>query len=140
NVLIFGDGSARLADFGMSTALKELWGSAYFTKSARGCLRWAAPELFQSDDEESMAYIGPACDVYSFGSIILQVLSGKVPYFYLTDIQMLVMVMRGIPPKRPKEPNIDDEGWGIIQWCWTAESINRPEIGEVTNRLKSLKH
>ncbi|KAL4072669.1 kinase-like domain-containing protein [Scleroderma yunnanense] len=139
NVLIFGDGRARLADFGMSTALKELWGPAYFTESARGCFRWAAPELFQSDDEGCMAYIGPACDVYSFGSIILQVLSGKVPYFYLdSDTQVLGMVVRGMNPERPKKPSIDDEEWDIIQWCWTRNITDRPEIGEVTEALKSL--
>ena len=54
----------------MSTALKELWGSAYYTESARGAFRWAAPELLQSDEE---TIGGPASDVYSFGSIILQV-------------------------------------------------------------------
>ncbi|KAG6334650.1 hypothetical protein ID866_4446 [Astraeus odoratus] len=139
NVLIFDDGTACLADFGMSTALKELWGSAYFTESARGCFRWAAPELFQGDHERAMSCIGPACDVYSFGSIILQVLSGKVPYFYLnSDTQVLGMVVRGINPIRPKKPIIDDEQWDIIQWCWTRNSTDRPEIQEVANALKSL--
>ncbi|KAI6155150.1 kinase-like domain-containing protein [Pisolithus tinctorius] len=75
NTLMFGDGGALLTDFGMSTALKELWDSDYFTESARGTLRWAVPELFQCDEESGVTgFAESPCDVYSFGSIILQVL------------------------------------------------------------------
>ncbi|KAI6025970.1 kinase-like domain-containing protein [Pisolithus orientalis] len=141
NILMFGDGRALLTDFGMSTALKELWGSDYFTESARGTLRWAAPELFQCDEESGVSgFAEPPCDVYSFGSIILQVLSGKVPYFYLnSDTQVVGMVVRGIRPERPRKPRIDDEQWDIIQWCWTLDATQRPEIGEVADALNSLR-
>ncbi|KAI5983346.1 kinase-like domain-containing protein [Pisolithus albus] len=127
NVLIFGDGRAVLADFGMSTALKELWGSAYFTESARGTLRWAAPELFQCNEDGITGFAGPPCDVYSFGSIILQVISGKAPYSYLnSDTQVVGMVVRGIRPERPSKPRIADEQWDIIQWCWSPDATQRP--------------
>ncbi|KAI6108078.1 kinase-like domain-containing protein [Pisolithus sp. B1] len=137
NILMFGDGRAVLADFGMSTALKELWGSAYFTESARGTLRWAAPELFE---DGTIGFAGPPCDVYSFGSIILQVISGKVPYFYLnSDTQVVGMVVRGIRPERPRKPRIEDEQWDVIQWCWTPDVTQRPEIGEVADALNSVR-
>ncbi|KAI5989409.1 kinase-like domain-containing protein [Pisolithus orientalis] len=68
NILMFGDGGA----------LKELWGSDYFTWSARGTLWWAAPELFQCDEESGVTgFAESPSDVYSFGSIILQ---GVVPF------------------------------------------------------------
>ncbi|KAI6042863.1 kinase-like domain-containing protein [Pisolithus marmoratus] len=140
NILIFGDGRAVVADFGLSTALKELWGSNYFTESARGALRWAAPELFQCDEEGMTELSGPPCDVYSFGSIILQVFSGKVPYSYLnSDTQVVGMVVRGIRPERPRKPTIKDEQWDIIQWCWTLDATQRPEIGEVARALNSIR-
>ncbi|KIK19691.1 hypothetical protein PISMIDRAFT_30210 [Pisolithus microcarpus 441] len=140
NILIFGDGRAVLADFGMSTALKELWGSTYFTESARGTLRWAAPELFQCNEDGTTGFAGPPCDVYSFGSIILQVISGKAPYSYLnSDTQVVGMVVRGIRPERPSKPRIEDEQWDIIQWCWAPDATQRPEIGEVADALNSIR-
>lgn len=140
NILIFGDGRAVLADFGMSTALKELWGSTYFTESARGTLRWAAPELFQCNEDGTTGFAGPPCDVYSFGSIILQVISGKAPYSYLnSDTQVVGMVVRGIRPERPSKPRLEDEQWDIIQWCWAPDATQRPEIGEVADALNSVR-
>ncbi|KIJ66995.1 hypothetical protein HYDPIDRAFT_85639, partial [Hydnomerulius pinastri MD-312] len=138
NILIHYDGRACLADFGLSTALKAIWGSAYFTESVKGSFRWAAPEVFQACDDGHADLPNPKCDVYSFGSIILQVLSGKVPYFYLrSDTQVLGMVVRGIEPERPKIPHIENRHWDIIQWCWTANGENRPPMSEVAQLMRS---
>jgi len=59
---------------------------SYFTRSIRGNIRWAAAELFEvpddddDDDEEeeddegaTAVSLSIECDVYSFGSIALQV-------------------------------------------------------------------
>lgn len=78
NVLIYGNGRACLADFGLSTIILEFNGTSYFTESIRGSIRWAAAELFEApedDDEEEDASVslGVECDIYSFGSIMLQV-------------------------------------------------------------------
>jgi hypothetical protein len=55
---------------------------SYFTRSIRGNIRWAAAELFEvpdddddDDDDEGATAVSLSieCDVYSFGSIALQV-------------------------------------------------------------------
>jgi serine/threonine protein kinase len=76
--LIYGNGRACLADFGLSTIILEFNGTSYFTESIRGSIRWAAAELFEApdddeDDENTSVSLGVECDIYSFGSIILQV-------------------------------------------------------------------
>jgi serine/threonine protein kinase len=89
NVLVYSDGRACLADFGLSTVLLELEGSSYLPSPIRGNVRWAAAELFEmpedsennedsedgEDSEESKAVVSLSteCDIYSFGSITLQV-------------------------------------------------------------------
>lgn len=55
----------------------EFIGTSYFTNSIKGNIRWAATELFEipeGDEEgEASTLLSTECDIYSFGSIILQV-------------------------------------------------------------------
>jgi hypothetical protein len=76
NVLVHGDGRACLADFGLSTILLEFIGPSYLTSSIRGNVRWAAAELFdvpEDGENEAAVCLSTECDIYSFGSIALQV-------------------------------------------------------------------
>jgi serine/threonine protein kinase len=76
--LVYGDGRACLADFGLSTMLLEFIGPSYLTSSIGGNIRWAAAELFEvpeDDEEEAAVALTMECDIYSFGSITLQVSS-----------------------------------------------------------------
>ncbi|KAG1747987.1 kinase-like domain-containing protein [Suillus paluster] len=135
NVLIYGDGRACLADFGLSTIILEFIGTSYFTTSISGNIRWAAAELFEvpeddDDDEAASVSLSIECDIYSFGSITLQVLTGKVPYYNVKkDNVVLVQVLRGKKPEPPKESQIELAHWEFIKRCWLPR-INRPSVGE----------
>jgi serine/threonine protein kinase len=72
NVLIYGNGRACLADFGLSTIILEFVGTSYFTSSIRGNVRWVAAELCEVSGDEELK-LSAECDIYSFGSIMLQV-------------------------------------------------------------------
>ncbi|KAG2029522.1 kinase-like domain-containing protein [Suillus americanus] len=76
NVLIYANGRACLADFGLSTTIVELIGTSYFTDSVWGNIRWAATELYEAPDNASLT---TECDIYSFGSIMLQVSNLNFP-------------------------------------------------------------
>lgn len=72
NILISGEGKACLSDFGFSTLLAEFQGTSYFTSLIGGAVRWAAPEMYRIEND----HIAPAntlSDIYSFGSVMLQV-------------------------------------------------------------------
>ena len=76
NVLIKDNGKACLSDFGLSQIFMEATGSCYLTSTIRGSVRWAAPELFEVDEEEQEpVHVVPntQSDIYSFGSTMLQV-------------------------------------------------------------------
>ncbi|KAF9219836.1 kinase-like protein [Gyrodon lividus] len=129
NVLIRDDGRACIADFGLSTLLTELGGSTFATsRQTGGTLRWAAPELLHLDvqvstDEEDppRAPPTPGSDVYSFGGIMLQVLTGKIPYhYYPRDERVLLAISEGETPQRPRLELITDRRWVFIQRCWTS--------------------
>ncbi|KAG6375771.1 kinase-like domain-containing protein [Boletus reticuloceps] len=81
NVLIHESGRACITDFGLSMLLTELGASTFATSfHTRGTLRWAAPELLDieipvDDMHQESPRVTPVTqsDVYSFGSIMLQV-------------------------------------------------------------------
>jgi serine/threonine protein kinase len=76
-VLIKDNGKACLSDFGLSRILIDATGSSYYlTSTVMGSVRWAAPELFEIEEEhhsEEPVVPSPQSDVYSFGSTMLQV-------------------------------------------------------------------
>jgi serine/threonine protein kinase len=81
NVLIRGDGTACIADFGLSLLSTELMsiGQASSTLANHGNVRWLAPELLELPENEPLGLpendVRPnkCSDIYSFGGVILQV-------------------------------------------------------------------
>ncbi|OJA10577.1 hypothetical protein AZE42_04630 [Rhizopogon vesiculosus] len=113
----------------------ECIGPSYFTSTIRGNIRWAAKELFEvpEDDDDNQAAISLSieCDIYSFGSIALQVLTCKVPYYNVKkDIVVLSQVLSGKKPELPKGSKIAPWDWGFIQRCWLPRA-DRPLVGEI---------
>ncbi|KAG2107360.1 kinase-like domain-containing protein [Suillus cothurnatus] len=130
NVLIYGNGRACLADFGLSTIIKEFIGTSYFTSTIQGNARWVAAELFEISENDELL-LSTECDIYSFGSITLQVLTCKVPYYDVKDnFWVLGQIMRGIKPKPPNESQIMPRHWEFIQRCWLSRDI-RPSVAEI---------
>ncbi|KAG6375773.1 hypothetical protein JVT61DRAFT_2623 [Boletus reticuloceps] len=92
NVLICENGRAYISDYGLSMLLTELGGSTFATPfHVWGTLRWTAPELLdleipEDDTGEESPRVAPTTlsDVYSFGSITLQVCGAHSPLLRIT--------------------------------------------------------
>ncbi|KDQ54708.1 hypothetical protein JAAARDRAFT_196591 [Jaapia argillacea MUCL 33604] len=124
NVLIDLDGKACLCDFGLSSIIAEFHGTSYYTSNIRGAVRWAAIELFR---DEVSPTISIKSDIYSFGSLMLEVLSGKIPYHQLPQASQVISALsRGIKPSRPTDCPITDAHWHFIQRCWADNPEERP--------------
>lgn len=74
NVLIDGQGKACLGDFGMSTIIAIYEGSnSFLSTSIGGAIRWADVQLYSYDQEGYFPTLNVNTDIYSFGSVMLQV-------------------------------------------------------------------
>ncbi|KAG1887185.1 kinase-like domain-containing protein, partial [Suillus subluteus] len=132
NVLIDGDGRAYLADFGLSGTLTRQTGMTYLAKSSchPGAVRWTAPELLAG--EEPASAITTQSDIYSFGNIFLQVLTGNVPWPHLNReaaILRKVIFEQELHP-RPDDGCVADHFWNFMTRCWSVVPTDRPSAAE----------
>ncbi|KAJ8582693.1 kinase-like protein [Rhizopogon salebrosus TDB-379] len=131
NVLIDSDGMAYLADFGLSGTIKKSTGMTYLMNMTchPGAMRWTAPELLSG--EESVAPASTQSDLYSFGSIMLQVLTGNIPWSHLTkENAILFKVVEGKIHPRPDGGYVTDQHWNFMTSCWSLKPVDRPSAEE----------
>ncbi|KAJ7145696.1 TKL/TKL-ccin protein kinase [Mycena epipterygia] len=142
NILIDDEGKAKLCDFGLSTIVVEFSGTASLSSYIGGAVRWADASLYSlsNDDnaEQTTPVITTRSDIYSFGSVTLEILSGRIPYFYLRDVQVVIEIHKGNKPRRPAQSFVTDAQWAFIQHCWAADPDERPDSAEVLRTIQAL--
>jgi len=143
NILMDRKGNAYLADFGFLPVVLDFRTAPYLSTAIGNSVRWAAPELFEIPDttDGPPLQLTMQSDIYSLGSIILQVLSGDVPYHEIKrDDQVLYAIAQGMKPSRPETSNVTDEHWEYIQQCWSSRRENRrPSAIDVSAFLTSQR-
>ncbi|KZP30422.1 kinase-like protein [Athelia psychrophila] len=141
NILIDDQGKACITDFGLSILKAEFEGTHYMTSTVGGAFRYRAPELLPSDEKEVINFkpvLTSACDVWSLASVILQTLTGVVPYDNVSkDVSVLWLVMRAIRPRRPQVKELTNEYWDYINTMWGQPGvpISRPRAEQVYRSL-----
>lgn len=125
NVLLDDHFRAKICDFGMvrtRSAQQPMTGLI-------GTAHWMAPEVLMStptyDDK---------VDVYSFGIIFWELLTGKVPYGEMTTANIAIFVVeQGLRPEIPENtpPKIRD----LLTRCWNANPSRRPSMIDVLQEL-----
>ncbi len=73
NVMLAGDGTIKILDFGMARLVEDA--SVTMTGTFKGTVRYTAPEQL-SDSKRA----GPACDQFALGLMMFEGLTGKLPY------------------------------------------------------------
>ncbi|TCD67324.1 hypothetical protein EIP91_000245 [Steccherinum ochraceum] len=120
NVLIDGEGNARLADFGMAL-VSESTAYAYASVHGGGAMRWNAPELIDPEEfEMDTSRPTPASDIFSFASR---------------------RYVKGQRPRRPELPDggtMSDAAWALTQACWAQKPADRPGTEEVRSRMLTI--
>ncbi|KZV92696.1 kinase-like protein [Exidia glandulosa HHB12029] len=131
NVLISDDGVARVGDFGMSVVLAQYPGK---DASMFGTLRWTAPDLFREDSRP----LTPECDIWSFGCVVLEVVSNTKPHYTIEEeLKVIIALGRNLAPARP--PNFPDPVWRLCQDCFLVEPQQRPSAGQLLESMAQLE-
>jgi tetratricopeptide (TPR) repeat protein len=142
NVLVTGDGTVKVTDFGLAKRLDvEAAGSAVTASGAvLGTPGHMAPEQAAGRGKA----VGPATDVYALGAILYELLTGQPPFRAETPLDTLLQVLEAepVPPGRfhPKLPRDleticlkclqKDPARGYASVATLAEDLRRFQAGE----------
>ncbi|KAG9101946.1 hypothetical protein FRC06_002458, partial [Ceratobasidium sp. 370] len=132
NVLVDRDGIAKLSDFDHSILSNCTLLFTETTNVGGGTLRWMAPELLLSDEDEKAAAARTSqTDVYALGMTLLETVTGKVPYAeYKVDRAIIRALDRGQLPKCPEEFTFQNGQenwmWSLLKACWGHDPKARP--------------
>ncbi|KAK9183692.1 hypothetical protein WN943_024037 [Citrus x changshan-huyou] len=127
NLLMDENEVVKVADFGVARVKAQ---SGVMTAET-GTYRWMAPEVIEHKPYDHKA------DVFSFGIVLWELLTGKLPYEYLTPLQAAVgVVQKGLRPTIPKnsQPKLAE----LLERCWQQDPALRPDFSEIIEILQQI--
>ncbi|GAA0510508.1 hypothetical protein Ade02nite_46160 [Paractinoplanes deccanensis] len=128
-LLATGDGppETRLTDFGVARILNTP--SMTTPSSVFGTPHYMSPEAFHG------ATASPATDVYAFGVLLYELVSGHPPYRSDSIPELMRLHLAGNPERRA---GIPDELWDVIMACMEQKPRLRPTAPELAADLSDL--
>ncbi|CAA7267623.1 unnamed protein product [Cyclocybe aegerita] len=137
NVLITKNGVACLSDFGLSKFLEDCGRGLHPNPSMNS--RWHAPELIGE-----VGQVSTYSDVWSFGMVCLEVLSGEAPFSDMKhDDKVRQALENGNLPERPgriaTSNGLSTEMWTLMCKCWHKRPESRPSISNVKASLLAIR-
>ncbi|CAI0461423.1 unnamed protein product [Linum tenue] len=127
NLLMDENEVVKVADFGVARVQTQ---SGVMTAET-GTYRWMAPEVIEHKPYDHKA------DVFSFGIVLWELLTGELPYSYLTPLQAAVgVVQKGLRPTIPKQthPRLAE----LLEKCWKQDPTQRPNFCEIKDILQKI--
>ncbi|CAI9754722.1 unnamed protein product [Fraxinus pennsylvanica] len=119
----------KVGDLGLSKAKCH----TLISGGVRGTLPWMAPELLNG----SSSLVSEKVDVFSFGMVMWELLTGEEPY---ADLHYGAII-GGIVSNtlRPPVPDSCSLDWrSLMERCWSSEPSARPCFTEIANELRSM--
>ncbi|KAK7269254.1 hypothetical protein RIF29_21974 [Crotalaria pallida] len=129
NLLVDKNWNVKVCDFGLSRLKHNTFLSS---KSTAGTPEWMAPEVLRNEPSNEK------CDVYSFGVILWELATLRLPWTGMNPMQVVGAV--GFQNRRldiPKE--VDPLVARIIWECWQQDPNLRPSFAQLTVALKPLQ-
>ncbi|RHZ71586.1 hypothetical protein Glove_256g199 [Diversispora epigaea] len=120
--------SCFITDFGLCKPVSE-----NDPEKIYGIIPYMAPETLSRGEYTQ------ASDIYSFGMIMLEILTSYPPYYNVPHNASLVMeIYKGLKPEIKCEiPQFFKE---IMEKCWNFEPLNRPTAKELRDQLKTYSY
>ncbi|XP_055815482.1 serine/threonine-protein kinase STY46 [Solanum dulcamara] len=127
NLLMDENEVIKVADFGVARVKAQ---TGVMTAET-GTYRWMAPEVIEHKPYDHKA------DIFSFGVVLWELLTGKLPYEYLTPLQAAIgVVQKGLRPTIPKHtpPKLAE----LLETCWQQDPTSRPDFSEIVDILQQI--
>jgi len=132
NILLNDGLHIKLADFGLSRTIKKK-NDKYRMSGCTGTLRYMSPEIIFNTGEDYDLKI----DIYSLALNFWFISTGLIPFNQLDkNPNIIFLIKNNFRPdiKKIKNKNLQD----LIIQMWDTESINRPSIDIVLNKIELI--
>jgi serine/threonine-protein kinase len=117
NVLLSDDGRIKVTDFGLARELS----ANTDTGSLVGTVAYLAPEVIRRGKAETPS------DIYSFGIMLFEMLTGQQPFRGDDAIQIAFMhTSERVASAKTLNPRADDSLDQLMLWCTEPDPENRP--------------
>ncbi|KAG5719289.1 putative serine/threonine-protein kinase/receptor [Termitomyces sp. T112] len=142
NILVNDDHVPVISDFGLAEyegyeigfdGRDEFTDTRY--GSDAGTYRYMAPERLCPEAGKS-ARPTFSSDVFSFGMVLYEIYTGRIPYSESTDYQAMVLIVKGSHPVW--DAQIPDQIWSLALGCWTDKPSDRLTVDEVVDYLSAF--
>ncbi|GFS46352.1 protein kinase superfamily protein [Actinidia rufa] len=128
NVLINQDFHMKIADFGIACGEAQ----CDLLADDPGTYRWMAPEMIKRKS------YGRKVDVYSFGLILWEMVTGTIPYEDMSPIQAaFAVVNKNLRPAIPED--CPPAMRALIEQCWSLQPEKRPDFWQVVKVLEQFE-
>ncbi|XP_059431639.1 uncharacterized protein LOC132165163 [Corylus avellana] len=118
----------KIGDLGLSKIKQKTLVSG----GIRGTIPWMAPELLNSKD-----MVTEKVDVYSFGIVMWELLTGEEPYVNLRSKEIIAGIIKG--NLRLEIPSWCDPTWrSLMERCWSSDPDSRPAFSEIAKELRTM--
>jgi WD40 repeat protein/tRNA A-37 threonylcarbamoyl transferase component Bud32 len=126
NVLLDEADQPKITDFGLAKVLQSDSGQTR-TGAVLGTPPYMAPEQARGAHRD----VGPACDVYSLGAILYELLTGSPPFRGETALATLTLVAEKDPvPPRLLNPRVDRDLETVCLKCLEKDPARRYPTAE----------
>ncbi|CEL63292.1 Serine/threonine-protein kinase dst2 OS=Dictyostelium discoideum GN=dst2 PE=3 SV=1 [Rhizoctonia solani AG-1 IB] len=138
NVLVSGEGTPVLIDFGNSTLREQTLKFTQPRSNTGLTARWSALELLKGISTHT-----EASDVYALGMTVYEVIADMLPYeeIHPNNIWHFIVIEQRLP-QRPKALPIGqkygEEMWNLLVSCWSPDPNGRPQARKVTVKMREL--
>ncbi|EXX64262.1 kinase-like domain-containing protein [Rhizophagus irregularis DAOM 181602=DAOM 197198] len=127
NILSNFDDEAYITDLGLCQPA-NIKSSQNSNKKIYGVLPYVAPEVLRGKEYTQKS------DIYGFGIIAYEICTGFPPYYYIAHDDFLAMkICNGLRPK--SNYKIPQLIFDIINQCWDADPLKRPNVEELRELL-----
>jgi WD40 repeat protein len=121
NILLAGDGTPKVGDFGLAKRLQVESGLTA-TESILGTPSYMAPEQAEGKAKQ----VGALADVYALGAILYELLTGRPPFRGTTVLETLEQVKTAEPvPPRRLVPGVPRDAETIALKCLQKDPAKR---------------
>lgn len=128
NVLLTGEGSVKLVDFGLAKSFESTMGKR---GTCVGSPNWMAPEMFTNPSQMNEKAYGSRADVWALGILAIELGDGHPPFYEMHPTRMIFQILRNPPPTLYRPSNWSTNFNDFISECLEKNPEHRPYLIEM---------